>query len=280
MIKRNKEHGILRIFDPLQYPDFDKTDCILNLTVFLENDGLRRMDNGYREPTDNKQEMENLKRNIDFFDKSSHSIKKDFSMKLVISVNGHLMDDESINYLKSLDRQKLNDSKVEIIIYQRPNIGWQWGSLWDIWTRWKNVNCEYWVSKECDWHFRLENWYDILKEKLISNKNAAFVSAYERKFKFDPYEYYGPLSIDVWRDINGKPFKAKWEDVKHVQPSYYFMRKSFLEKMDKTFGCFTYALGQSYELDAIVYGEMGFSQKTKALGYSWVEFYDLTNPDN
>jgi hypothetical protein len=106
---------------------------------------------------------------------------------------------------------------------------------------------------------------------------SCFISGHERKHEFDPYEYDGPINKEAYRDKNNKPLdKAVWNDVKHVQPSYYFMPKYFLQDMDKIFGCFTYALSSNYELDAIVYGEIGFSQKAKALGYKWLEFDELT----
>jgi hypothetical protein len=204
----------------------------------------------------------------------------DIRMELLVTINGHLTDDKSIDYLKSIDDTVICNQKIHITVHQRPNIGWQWGSLWDIWQKWKTLSTPWWITKEVDWHFQLENWFDLLRERYfdaqVTDKKICFVSGHQRRFKFDPYDYDGPLSDNTWRDKYGQPLKkATFENVRHVQPSYYFMPKIFLSEMDNTYGCFTYALDKNYELDAIVYGEIGFSQKAKALGYDWVEWDEL-----
>jgi len=273
MLVRPEGKGILRVFDPLQYPTCVwSPDCIMNLTVFLENNALRRDKDGFVVRTNNDRELYHVKKNIEVFDKLSPSTMDDFSMELLVTVNGNLTDERAINYLKSIDDKHISNNRIHIKVWQRPNIGWQWGSLWDIWQRWKGLNTTWWISKECDWHFQVENWYDVLREKFYeaeeSGNRICFVSGHERKFDMDPYEYYGPLDKVVWRDKHNKPLeRVSIEDIRHVQPSYYFITKGFLDDMDKSFGCFTAALGKSYELDAICHGEIGFCQKAKVLGY-------------
>ena len=48
-----------------------------------------------------------------------------------------------------------------------------------------------------------------------------------------------------------------------------------MNDLDETYGCFTFALGSTYSLDAIIYGEIGFSQKARALGYKWIQYPDV-----
>lgn len=279
MIVRPEGKGVLRVFDPLMYPDFKwAPDCILNITVFLEQNAMRRVANGEKQLTNNDREYYHLLKSVDIFDKLNPSQRKDISMELLITVNGHLTDDRSIDYLKSIDDTLICNQKIHITVHQRPNIGWQWGALYDIWQKWGSLNTPWWITKEVDWHFQLPMWFDVLREKYYERQetNICFVSGHQRKFKFNPYNYDGPLSKETWRDKYGAPLKnATFKDVYHVQPSYYFMPKNFLEHMDKRYGCFTYAIDKNYELDAIVYGEIGFCQKAKALGYEWIEFDEI-----
>jgi hypothetical protein len=54
MIKRPEGKGVLRVFDPLMYPKFMwAPDCVINLTVFLEQNAMRRVENGEKIPTSN-----------------------------------------------------------------------------------------------------------------------------------------------------------------------------------------------------------------------------------
>lgn len=275
MKNREPKRGILRIFDPLSYRAWEKVDVVVNLTTFLESQAPRRGPNGTRLVSSWDKDLDDIKYNIKVYDSLCPSDKKDFTMELVISVNGYVTDDVPINYLKSINDSYISDGRIHITVFQRPNIGWQWGALQDIWMKWKKLNCQFWMTQESDCHVNQECWFDILYEEITSHKEKiCFISGRERCFEFgDPYVYSGPLNKQVWRDKYNRPLENPTEyDLKHVDPLFYFISRDFLEELDNTYGCFTFALGANYFLDAIVYGEIGFCQKARALGYKWVEY--------
>ncbi len=280
MNNRIKDTGIQREFDPLQYPEkLECADVVMNLTLFLQSDSLRVSPKGVRTKQNWQKDLADLKKNIDVYSNLSPSVDPNFVMELIISVNGFITDKEPIVYLKSIDNTFINNNRIHITVFQRPNVGWQWGALQDIWQKWKNtIVCPFWMTQESDCYFKKENWFDYLKEMYNkSNGKICFISGKERTFRFgNPYDFKGPLNDMTWRDKYNKPLKSITEEnLKHVDPLYYFISNDFLIDLDKTFGCFTYALDCNYQIDAIISGEIGFCQKAKVLGYKWLTCKDV-----
>lgn len=272
-----EELGFLRVFDPLPFMK-GKRDVVMNLTTFFESNSLRVAPNGTRSNNSWHKDLKDVKKNIEMYDKLVPSVKDDFLMELVISVNGSITDDEPFDYLKSIDDTYISNGKIHVTVFQRPNIGWQWGALQDVWAKLKGLDCDFWMTQESDCFFKMNYWFDILRDKYKSSKEkVCFISGHERTFTFgDPYEYNGPLNKGVWRDKNNNILKNPTEyDIRHVDPLYYFISRQFLEELDDVYGCFTFALSGTFFLDAIIYGEIGFCQKARALGYKWLEYEDI-----
>ena len=256
--------GTLREFDPLLYPKTNDIDCIVSYPIFLEENGKRRMDDGTKGLNNHIKELENLKKKVEWITNVPVS-KNDIKVEFIISICGYVIDDYCIDYLSSIDDEYLNKN-VHCVVFQRPNIGWQWGSLEDIWIKYKDTNCKYFVSSEVDLEFLNEPyWYDECKE-LIKGDKICFISDIQKN-PIDPHNYYGPLNSRTWKDKNNKTIEG-YVDTTHTNGSY-FIRSDFLDEMYKTYGCFTYALTANFELDAIVYGEIGFCQRAIELGYKW-----------
>ena len=275
--------GILRAFDPLQCPEKKlHVDVVMNLTLFLQSNAPRPAPNGFRADQNWEKDLKDLKQNISIYSTLSPSVRPEFRMELVISVNGYVTDAEPIEYLKSIDNTFVNNNRIHITVFQRPNVGWQWGALQDIWQRWHHsVICDFWMTQESDCYFHKENWFDILydKYKCHEKEKICFISGRERTFLFnEPLEFDGPLSPETWRDKDNKPLEniTEWS-LRHVDPLYYFIPSKYLDDLDRHFGCFTYALDSNYQLDAIIYGEIGFCQKARALRYKWLECQDIVH---
>ncbi len=202
MIRRPEDKGILRAFDPLKLPSPQlPISVVMNLTIFLESDALRVAPNGYRTKQSWDKDLADLKMNIAMYSEISPSDDPDFHMELLISVNGYVSDDEPIEYLKSIDGTYINNKRIHITVFQRPNVGWQWGALQDIWQRWhRDIDCDFWMTQESDSYFCVENWFDILREQYYIASSGVgfkvcFISGNERAFLFnEPHEFDGPLS--------------------------------------------------------------------------------------
>jgi len=279
-IERDSKYGINRVFDPVQKYKDEKLDCISTICTFLQTDGLRRVPiQGIKVKGRSEDDFKCLKINIDRFSKIKPS-KKHIRMELIIIVNGYISDNSYITYLSNLDNKWITDD-IKIRVFQRSNMGWKWGALWDIWNGYKDGGCNWWLSIENDLYINMQHYFDICTKLLLDDSNSCWISYIERTTAMEkPYEYYGNLPQDIWRDKNNKPLHINSRDELHCSGgSFHFIKRKVLEDIENIYGNFTYAIGDSYELDAIVHGEIGFFQKAKALGYRHLIIPDIVIPD-
>ena len=283
MNKRPEGKGIERVLPPLFTPfRYDEKELIIIVTCFLETGGMRRCKNGPKRPSYPDREFEHLKQDIETFRILKPS-KFDIDIELIYAVNGFLTEDHMIKYLNDINDTYLQD-KVHLTVFQRPNIGWQYGAAYDVFQKHRHTEVGYYMMKEVDRHLKVDYWYDILNQKMMTagyspksgyNEKICWVGGVERPYRFKPHEYAGPLTENIWRDKNYKPIKNPTKEITLcVKPHYYFLSPDFLHNLDYCYGNFTDSIGSSYELDGIVYGEHCFCQRAKELGYRWIQFTD------
>lgn len=250
----------VREFDPLHIPKISGTTCVLHISSFLEGSGKN---NPLRE-------FNVLKKQIDMLSSQKISDINGFRLDLVISINGHVNVKEYISYLKSIDKTVVGNN-VNITIFQRPNFGYQWGGFYDVWNRYKMINCDWFVTLEADVYFNDNTWFDYCMNRIANKKEIGFLGMISRKFNtINPKEYgeVVPIPERVWRDKNNNTLKNPNESVtRHTRGGMYFCKRSLLQKLDNVYGCFTHSMGCNHHLDGIILGEVGFSHKTTALGY-------------
>ena len=278
-IERNPEYGINRVFDPVQKYKHNDIDCVFIICAFLQTDGLRRVPiKGIKVRGGSDDDFRCLKINIDRLCRIEPS-KKNIKIELVIIVNGYITDEKYIIYLDNLNGIWITDY-MRVKVFQRPNIGWKWGALWDVWNGYKESGCKWWICLEQDLYINKLYYLDVGMDLLKYDKYC-WVSYIKRtKIIESPYEYYGNLPLDIWRDKNNKPlYIESKEDIHCSGGSFHFIKRNVLDDMEDTFGTFTYAIGDSYELDAIVHGEIGFSQKANVLDYDFIVVPDFVIPD-
>ena len=258
-----------RVFDPL--PEVTQTfDCVIHVSTFLETYGKRRQGTVHAYFDAAQTTIETLctlpfSRNVQ-------------SVALIVSVNGLITEMPYIKYLQALVPRKNQRVQIYPVVFQRPNVGWQWGGFWDVWLRYKRCGCKWWFTLEGDVKLTLPFWFDLFTRDITTAKNAgnmiAFVGAHQAKDTLpSPYEYYGVLPKGVWRDWENKPLEnAQIEDLRHTSGEFYFCTYEFLQAMDATYHGFTAAFGGHYELDGVIHGEVGFSQKAHAMGFTYIPF--------
>lgn len=259
-----------RVFDPLHIPNIKTTNCVLHISSYLQGN--------------NEREFNVLKENINLL--SSQTISSSsYRIDLILSINGHINNPKHIGYLKSINKSKIN-SGIYVIIFQRPNTGFQWGGFHDVWMRYKDIKCNWFATIEADCYFLRSDWLDYLINTM--NKQPLTTGYFGHrnprgggKFIVNPcdqntinplrFDNVPKIPIEVWRDKNNNVIQnTQVVDTCHSGGGFHFCRRSFLENMDKIFGCFTFSMGCHHDFDGIVLGEVGFGQKTRVLGYSWV----------
>jgi hypothetical protein len=57
--------------------------------------------------------------------------------------------------------------------------------------------------------------------------------------------------------------------MQHSRGGFYMCKRELLEKMDKQYGHFTFAMGHNGDIDGVACGEIAFASKTRYLGYSY-----------
>lgn len=267
-----------REFDPLHAPKIRRTNCVFHLCSFLQE--------GPRREGDSKRDFICLQKFIEIIKTQRISTDPDFRLDLIISINGHIENQEYIDYLKSINGSIIN-WKVHITVFQRQNVGWQWGSLHDIWLRYKEIDCNWFVSMEADVWLDTDLWFDYLRRQILNTKGkVGFLGQSRAIATWPPDEIPSPrrkndVSLNMWRDGNNNVIELPTlEHSNHTRGGFYFCKKSFLKEVDDVYGCFTFAMGGTVGLDSIVLGEVGFSHKTTALGYELFCDEDITRVRN
>lgn len=267
----DKRSQKFRVFDPLHIPNVEATDCILHISSYLEESSER--------------EFNVLRENVGLLSSQVIFPEYDYRIDLILSINGHVEKPKYIKYLKSIDGSKIN-SGVYVTVFQRQNMGFQWGGFHDVWLRYKDVKCDWFATMEADCYFLREDWLAYLtgtmKEQpptigYFGHRNprngGKFIVQSCDQNTINPlcFDSVPSIPTEVWRDGNNKVIQdAKDVDTCHSGGGFHFCRRSFLEHMDKVFGCFTFSMGCHHDFDGIVLGEVGFGQKTRVLGYSWL----------
>lgn len=281
MIERDGE--IQRVFTPIQWPQIDHCDLVLHLSTFLQDNAKRRDKNGYNDIVSSSRDFYHVQKEIEIF-RTFRPSSNDVDIYLLISINGGITNDEYINFLRNIDG--LHENNTHFIVFQRPNFGYQWGGFYDVWSKYKDINCTWYMSKESDWHLNTEYWFDRLIDKYneISRKNGkiGYIGGGKRKIPFnDIYEYNGPLNKETWRDqYNNTHENPTLDFTMNVDPRFMFCHKDYLNDLDRTYGQFTYALDDSYYLGAIVYSEIGFYQKSVVKDYIMGEYHEISENED
>jgi hypothetical protein len=264
-----------RVFDMLPEAQ-EEVDCVIHVSTFLEDKGMRRAGNAETYFRAARMLIEDLL--------TRPLSEKSLRVDLVISVNGLVTNSTYIHYLEELHSVHSSHVQIRPVVFQRPNVGWQWGGLWDIWLRYKHLKCKWWVTMESDLLLQFPCWVDIFTQEIEKAQEDGFKIAFlgfhqRRDWFIDTHEFYVPLPASVWRDWQNKPMKNVLpEDLRHIAGGFYFCTREFLEALDQTFHCFTFALGGNYEIDGIVHGEVGFSQKARALGFDYIAREEVYYP--
>ena len=253
-----------RHIDPLPRHSTGWSDCVLHLSTFLQTEGRRRIPDATRD-------FECLQKNVEQFATWRASQQPGFMMDLVISVNGTIDIQEHLDMLNRINGQMLNPT-TRVTVFQRPNIGWQWGGFWDVWLRWKGITCEWWATLENDCHLTDPDWFDVLQALLLTDPGACWVGMHEGWDGVNPNKFGScQLPPTTWRGPHNEPLDHFESDTLiHSGGGFYFCRRKVLESFDRTFGCFTHALGCHFQLDGIISGEVAFSQKARALGWHYI----------
>jgi hypothetical protein len=135
-------------------------------------------------------------------------------------------------------------------VFHRENIGYQWGGYYDMFkmlTKFDN-DWTHFATLEVDC-FLQPGWL----EKCLD--------AGQQHVGMPPYlDHMGRLK---WPKHWEKKFSTAKE---HTRGGFHFCTKKLLEKIDKKFGCFTYAEGSDLVIDGVCHGEIGFCQKIVAVG--------------
>jgi len=256
---------IFRVFDPLHIPKINKTDCVLHISSFLQ-ESKEKSD---RREGDSPRDFNCIKSLIGEISNQRISNREGFRLDAVISINGHVENQEYIDYLKSINGTVIGNN-VHITIFQRPNVGWQWGGFHDVWMRYKDIDCNWYATIESDNYLTQDNWLDIAIE-MSEGDEYGFFGKHQKDFPIDPYNFSSiAIPSNVWRtgDNKTKNNMVK-EDTLHSSGGFFFCKKSFLQKMDEVYGCFTHSMGCNWLFDGIVLGEVIFSHKTRELGYKY-----------
>jgi len=212
-------------------------------------------------------ELEHLRFNIDRFDleEIKNSTDPKFHGDLIISVNGFIHDQKVVDYLKSIDGKNLK-SGLTVKIFQRPNVGYQWGGFYDVWQKYKTATCNYYASFEEDCFFS-DSWFDTLKRE-IEPADIGCVGQLPVQIIRQPH-VLRMMPLIFIRDGSNRKFEPPIdrELSKHTRGAFYFCKRDCLERLDASFACFTHAMSNVHQVDGVFAGEIAFSQKMAACGY-------------
>ena len=250
-----------RTFDPLK-PVNKTVNCAFHIPVHLE-DSTR--------DSDSRGMIEDFvvaRRCIEKFREYSMTNLQSFKLDLVVSINGDITKPKFIEYFKSIDNQQLSD-KVFCKVFQRPNIGYQWGGFHDMWMRYKGTGCMWFATMECDHRFMFDDWFDMIIKHVGDGSKFTFGKYQYPKIWGTPQKPVGsPVPVNTWRNADGSNMMNPTTDVLiHSCGAFHFCHDEILSKMDKAFGCFTFSMGSTNRIDGIIQGEIAFCQKINVLGH-------------
>lgn len=250
-----------RVFDPLKPVSGQAVHCAFHIPVHVED---RERD------SDSKGMIEDFivsRRAIELFREYTISNLKSFRLDLVVSVNGNITNKRFIDYFESINNKWLQPGKVLCKVFQRPNVGFQWGGYHDMWMRYKD-KCNWFATMEADHRLMYDNWYDRILEYVGDGSRFTYGKSQTQK-EWDPKRPLGVLRVpdNCWRNSDGSNRNATRQDMVHTCGAFHFCHNSILTKLDNAFGCFTFSMGCDHKIDGIIQGEIGFCQKIKSFGY-------------
>lgn len=257
-----------RHFDPLFPPPTGHTvDCVLHMSVCFEPRRTHVLFQHCVMANRHVIELKYLRFNIERFDLTEikNSDNPNWKGDLIISINGFIYNEEVVDYLRSIDGKTLR-SGLTVKIFQRPNVGYQWGGFYDVWQKYKTANCEYYASFEEDCFF-FDKWFDRLVIA-VRPDNIGCIGQLPCKI-VDQTHIRDMMPLVFVRDGSNRRLEAPIhkELSRHTRGAFYFCKKSCLERLDGTFACFTHAMSNVHQIDGVYAGEVGFSQKIAACGY-------------
>ena len=287
---------IFREFDPLHVPKIERTFCVLHISSFLQSHNIEKWDVNDKDSEENwiKHVKSRAKTNFlclkytinDLLSKKAS--ENDCRIDIIISVNGHIEEPEYIDYLRDINGK--SNGCYHITIFQRQNIGFQWGGFHDVWLRYKDVECNWYATMEGDCALS-EYWFDIASKSIEYNTEIGFngqpnttkngnliprgvhcdQNAIDVKNFYDASDrIQRPIPIGVFRDQdNGFYRYHSMINTCHTRGGFYFCKKEMLENIDDTYGCFTHSMGCNHSFDGIILGEVCFCQKITTLGWKW-----------
>lgn len=249
----------VRYFDPL-IKSRTEPDLVIHIPVCLELIESRNPDSGNRDMAALKISLEHLI--------NMPISKEPISIDFVISVNGFIQYDEKyIDYLEGLQ----DTDNYTFKIFQRPNFGWQWGSMYDVWLAYKDTKTQWFFTSECDLKMTKEYWFDYLRPFFDRGK-VGHVGMFCREKIIGLEGAYG--SVDkiptrLWRTASNEIKEMRTSDTLHTNGEWYLFHRNVLRDMEETFGCFSYSMGVDRCMDGVLMGEVGICQKELVLGYEF-----------
>ena len=247
----------IRCFKMLKY-DNKAWDVILHIPICLEKPTGK---------SNRDADIECLKKTLKVL-----TTQTGFKGKLNISVNGVIKIKDDVKYLQTIDDTQIGP--FQTIVFQRPNYGYQWGGLYDVWLKHKDVKeNKYFATLECDC-FLTTNWYKICIKNI---KDLGYIGQPpSRDLAARGKEY--DISNRLWRNGNDEII-SDVEDMRnimyHTRGGFYFCSRFLLTKMDKVYGYFTPALQSDLCIDGIASGEIGFASRTRQLGFDFKDIDDI-----
>ncbi len=262
------DYEYFRQFDPLKPVNHGRNITgILHIAGHIEEKN-RSDKKQYHDSGGALEDFVCLKRGVESLKEQVISKEKTFKLELIISINGYVTDVRYIKWLNSINEQWLNN-KIYCKVFQRPNFGYHWAGLHDIWLRYKDTGCQWYASLECDHVFMVNDWFDRVTKIMINDPKIGLFGKYQRERTTEPDFPIGvKVPKNLWRNGDGTIMKKpRSDDLIHTCGAFCMIRRNVLERMDKSFGCFTFAMGINHTVDGCLYGEIGICQKTTALGF-------------
>ena len=259
----DRKEWFFRYFDPLLVvkPEIN-INCVLHIAVHLEPHKRDSDSDG------DKEDFITARRAIKYISEQVISNIQKFKLHLVISINGNIENEKYIKYFNEINGKWLSE-KVFCKVFQRPNFGYQWGGFHDVWMRYKETKCDWYVTLESDHRFYHDPWFDlIVKELNKAGPNFLDYGKHQNPRTLQPKKMLGvDIPARQWRNKdNSIKQKPRSDDIIHTCGALHFCKRQLLEEMDNAFGCFTYSMGCNHTIDGIIQGEIAFCQKTAALG--------------
>ena len=252
----------IRIFRPLKYSGKKPgVNVVLHIPIQLNIKGGPK--------SHRNSDIDCLEKNLILF--GQH---KGFTGDLVISVNGFI-DNEFIPDVKYLET--INNTQIgpfNVIVFQRPNFGYQWGGFYDVWQKYKDSEIAYYITLECDCYLT-RDWYKICIENIKNNGFVGMPPKRDMGGRTDMYFF----TSRIWRNGADKKLNKPGADYRkvmtHTRGGFYFCQRSALEKLDKIYGCFTDSMGCDSSIDGVAMGEIGFASKIGQIGMTFKDYENI-----